>query len=699
MASQLRPTWRRQASTSSGVVDLREGQPPNIEARGRRSRVESVAINGRVTPCDLVVMSGSPQPNYKLLAQAGARVVYDGARGVFVPTDLPPDVEAVGAAAGDVGEPAVPDPVLGYQGDKCFVCFCEDQTTKDLKYAIAEGFDSIELSKRYTTVTMGPCQGRLCHVNSIRVYAKATGLDENTIGTTTARPPHSPITLGLLAGPPAGAGEADVAASPPRGARRHDDVDGRLEAPALLRARRRGRGEARPRGRRADRRLDPRQDPRHGPRCGGVPRPRLPEPLLRPQGRAHPLRGAHGRRGPDHGRRDRGAPRRRDVLRDDDVDRCGRRLPVVHVVERGVVHGRPVRPAHRIRRRGERRRPAGSRADDARVERRLLERGPRVPRRAARAGRRRALPRAPDRLRRGARLRAPLPERARRARLGRASRARRGPRRGALRPRAAADPPAREGPRDRQPGHRLRVEPPRGGDAVAREERQGLRVGRQVGDPAGRRSRSQVDARRIREPERRDAGRGRAGGRRRRLRRTRDVRAALGRARQGDRSRDRPQRARGRGSAVRRPGRRPARSRCASISGRSSIPLERGSRHERRPRLPLAVARPGRGWLPPRGALRGRAALPRGGRDVRGARRLARPHPGAGRGRASRPGRDRRSVAPRHARRPPGAARRPGGRRRHDVPSLAEARARRSTRSPRARPSGSRSPATRSSPT
>ena len=185
-----------------GVVDLREGQPPNIEARGRRSRVESVSVNGRVTACDLVVMSGSPQPNYKLLAQAGARVVYDVARGVFVPTDLPPNVEAVGAAAGDVGRPAVPSPVLGYQGDKTFVCFCEDQTTKDLKYAIEEGFDSIELSKRYTTVTMGPCQGRLCHVNSIRVYAKTTGLDEETIGTTTARPPHTPVTLGLLAGRP-----------------------------------------------------------------------------------------------------------------------------------------------------------------------------------------------------------------------------------------------------------------------------------------------------------------------------------------------------------------------------------------------------------------------------------------------------------------------------------------------------------------
>ena len=185
-----------------GVLDLRLDQPPNIEARGRKGRVYAVSVNGRVTRCDLVVMSGSPQPNYKLLAQAGARVTYDETRGIFVPTDLPPDVEAVGAAAGEVGDPAVPSPVLGYTGEKSFVCLCEDQTAKDLKYAIAEGFDSIELSKRYTTVTMGPCQGRLCHVNSIRVYAKATGLDENAIGTTTSRPPHAPVSLGLLAGRP-----------------------------------------------------------------------------------------------------------------------------------------------------------------------------------------------------------------------------------------------------------------------------------------------------------------------------------------------------------------------------------------------------------------------------------------------------------------------------------------------------------------
>src|SRR5262249_8507854 len=63
-----------------------------------------------------------------------------------------------------------------------------------------EGFDSIELAKRYTTVTMGPCQGKLCHLNSVRLLARELGKDEAEIGTTTARPPWKPVELGLLAG-------------------------------------------------------------------------------------------------------------------------------------------------------------------------------------------------------------------------------------------------------------------------------------------------------------------------------------------------------------------------------------------------------------------------------------------------------------------------------------------------------------------
>ena len=359
------------------VLDLRDGQPPNIEAHGHKGRVGDVSVNGTVTKCDMLVMSGSPQPNYKLLAQAGARVEYDPARGIFVPVSLPANVEAVGAVAGDVGEPAVPLPVLGHHGDKCFVCFCEDQTTKDLKYAIEEGFDSIELSKRYTTVTMGPCQGRLCSTNSIRVYAKTKGVDENTIGTTTSRPPYTPVPMGLVAGYPQEPGKRTSLHH------RHKDLGGKMmwtgawRRPHSYSAGRRRRGAERPRERGPDRRLHARQDPRQGPRRGCVPRPRLPEPVLRPQGRAGPVRRAHRRRRADHGRRHRRPARRRDVLRDDELDRSGRRLPVVHVVERGVVHGRPVRAADRRGRRDQRRRAEGPGADAAPLRRRLLERGAR----------------------------------------------------------------------------------------------------------------------------------------------------------------------------------------------------------------------------------------------------------------------------------------------------------------------------------
>jgi sarcosine oxidase, subunit alpha len=188
----------------AGVYDLRRERVREIVARGRGGILRSVEIDGRKLSCDLLVMSGGRQPAYSLLAQAGARVEYDSDRGVFVPTDIPDGVEAVGSVAGEGLAGAVP--AASYNGasgkGKCFVCVCEDVTDKDLKRAIGEGFDSIELAKRYTTVTMGPCQGRLCHVPSIRLYARENEKDEATIGTTTARPPWAPVTLGLLAGRP-----------------------------------------------------------------------------------------------------------------------------------------------------------------------------------------------------------------------------------------------------------------------------------------------------------------------------------------------------------------------------------------------------------------------------------------------------------------------------------------------------------------
>ena len=180
------------------VMDLRERTPKQIEARGKRGRLKAVTVDGETVDCDLLVMSGGRQPAYSLLAQAGARIEYDDRRGIFVPTDLPPSVEAVGSVLSGGGA-SLPSPAYAGSG-KCFVCICEDVTEKDVKRAIAEGFDSLELAKRYTTVTMGPCQGRLCHLPSVRLYARETATPEAEIGTTTARPPWAPVSLGLLAG-------------------------------------------------------------------------------------------------------------------------------------------------------------------------------------------------------------------------------------------------------------------------------------------------------------------------------------------------------------------------------------------------------------------------------------------------------------------------------------------------------------------
>src|SRR5262249_46382033 len=85
------------------------------------------------------------------------------------------------------------------EGAKRFVCLCEDVTEKDVRQAVAEGFDGIELVKRYTTVTMGPCQGKMCHRLSIDLCAAATGRTAEEAATARARPPAQRVPLGALA--------------------------------------------------------------------------------------------------------------------------------------------------------------------------------------------------------------------------------------------------------------------------------------------------------------------------------------------------------------------------------------------------------------------------------------------------------------------------------------------------------------------
>jgi len=94
----------------------------------------------------------------------------------------------------------LPPPELS-PGNRAFVCFCSDVTTRDITDGIGEGFDRIETLKRYTTAMMGPCQGRMCQLPAIGICARETGRGMQETGTTTSRPPNPSVTLGALAGP------------------------------------------------------------------------------------------------------------------------------------------------------------------------------------------------------------------------------------------------------------------------------------------------------------------------------------------------------------------------------------------------------------------------------------------------------------------------------------------------------------------
>jgi sarcosine oxidase subunit alpha len=191
-------TVKAQLERAGVEVAAFAARPEQLAAHGRGGRLTAVTLDGKRHRCDLLVASGVRQPAYSLLAQVGARVEYDERSGVFVPSALPAGVEVVGDSGGVGRQLPVP---AAYEGNgKCFACVCEDVTVKDLKRAVREGFDSLELAKRYTTVTMGPCQGKLCQLASMRLLARETGIEEASIGATTARPPWAPVELGLLAG-------------------------------------------------------------------------------------------------------------------------------------------------------------------------------------------------------------------------------------------------------------------------------------------------------------------------------------------------------------------------------------------------------------------------------------------------------------------------------------------------------------------
>jgi sarcosine oxidase subunit alpha len=83
---------------------------------------------------------------------------------------------------------------------KMWLDFQNDVKVSDVQLAAREGYESVEHAKRYTTLGMATDQGKLSNINGLAVLADSVGAPVPEVGTTTFRPPWTPVTIGALAG-------------------------------------------------------------------------------------------------------------------------------------------------------------------------------------------------------------------------------------------------------------------------------------------------------------------------------------------------------------------------------------------------------------------------------------------------------------------------------------------------------------------
>lgn len=219
--------------------------------------------SGERLDCDLLAVSGGWTPTAHLYCHSGGALVWNEEQGMHLPDpdrapldrNGNPSVLVVGAAAGRMStqeawssgaeagcqtaghaglDPSMPGaplieeaeeepgtslwmaPGVGDSyGGRHFVDFQHDVTLADIELAVREGYDGVELAKRYTTLGMAPDQGKVSNVPGHAILADAVGGTLAGAGTTTFRPPYTPIDLGVIAGAESGELFRAVRVTPP----------------------------------------------------------------------------------------------------------------------------------------------------------------------------------------------------------------------------------------------------------------------------------------------------------------------------------------------------------------------------------------------------------------------------------------------------------------------------------------------------
>ena len=234
-----------------GEIPLWSGQVVSQARGGGGLRGIHVAphANGRVTEretrtigCDVLLVSGGWSPSVHLAAQAGATLEYQVATASFVARTPPRRWQIAGSAAGAcslsqclkqgattgmaaavdcdlrAAVPPVASPDEPFDGSESvqplwmvefddprrsrrqWLDFQYDVTVTDVRIAAAEGYDHVELMKRYTSAGMAPDQGKTGQLNAQGALAQIMGRPLEGARVTTLRPPYRPMTLGVIAG-------------------------------------------------------------------------------------------------------------------------------------------------------------------------------------------------------------------------------------------------------------------------------------------------------------------------------------------------------------------------------------------------------------------------------------------------------------------------------------------------------------------
>jgi sarcosine oxidase subunit alpha len=199
-------------------------------ARGRNA-VDGVHLDdGSIWPADFLLVSGGWTPTVHLFSQTKGRLAWRDDLAAFVPG---PGIDGIGVAGalaghvsrsdvlasasealGDFGSASAASRSTGQEASlgtvalwpkpkskgRVWIDYQSDVTAKDVELAARENFVSVEHLKRYTTLGMATDQGKTSNLNGLALLAEVTNRKIAEVGTTTYRPPFTPVPFATLAG-------------------------------------------------------------------------------------------------------------------------------------------------------------------------------------------------------------------------------------------------------------------------------------------------------------------------------------------------------------------------------------------------------------------------------------------------------------------------------------------------------------------